>query len=146
MSSFFIISTFLILLTYLVLAYILADAGYDVWLPNARGTRYSRNHIRLDPDSAKFWDFSWHEIGVYDVPTMIDYALSQTKQEKLFYIGHSQGNTVFYVMCSERPEYNEKIIAQFSLAPIAYVTYMTSPLLQIVSKAEMGLTVSIFNN
>lgn len=40
------------------LAFLLADRGYDVWLPNARGTPYSMKHIKLNPDKdAKFWKF-----------------------------------------------------------------------------------------
>ncbi|XP_017770539.1 PREDICTED: lipase 3-like [Nicrophorus vespilloides] len=127
------------------LAYLLADAGYDVWLGNARGNVYSRRHVTLDPDSdaKKFWDFSWHEIGTVDVPAMIDFALEHTGQSKLFHIGHSQGTTTFYVMCSERPEYNDKIIAHFSLAPIAFMKHMTSPLLQIVSIFPGGLEAAL---
>ncbi|KAF2901554.1 hypothetical protein ILUMI_04632 [Ignelater luminosus] len=121
------------------IGYILADAGYDVWLPNARGNTYSRNHVSLDPDGDEFWNFSWHEIALNDVTVMIDYALSKTKQENLYYIGHSQGTTVFYVLCSEKPEYNEKIRVHISLAPIAYMSHMTSPLLQIVATGGRGL-------
>nr|XP_022911984.1 lipase 3-like [Onthophagus taurus] len=117
------------------LGFLLADLGYDVWMGNARGTTYSRNHISLDPDKYKsdFWDFSWNEIGEYDLPAMIDYVLSYTKQEKLFYIGHSQGTTSFYVMCSEKPAYNNKIRVMISLAPVAYMDHMENPLFRFVA-------------
>ncbi|KAH8328181.1 hypothetical protein KR067_005376 [Drosophila pandora] len=102
------------------LAYLLADHNYDVWLGNARGNRYSRNHTTLDPDETKFWDFSWHEIGMYDLPAMIDHVLKVTGYQKLQYAGHSQGCTSFFVMCSMRPAYNEKVISMQAMAPAVY--------------------------
>ncbi|XP_055301156.1 lipase 3-like [Sitodiplosis mosellana] len=80
-----------------------------VWIANARGNSFSRNHTKLNPDEEQFWEFSWHEIGFFDLPAMIDYVLMQTGQKQLIYIGHSQGVTSAFVMLSERPEYNEKI-------------------------------------
>ncbi|KAJ8727886.1 hypothetical protein PYW08_016271 [Mythimna loreyi] len=104
------------------LAYVLAEAGYDVWLGNARGNFYSRKHKSLNPDSSNqnFWRFSWDEIGNHDLPAFIDYILAKTGQEKLHYIGHSQGGTTFLVLNSLRPEYNQKFLSFQGLAPAAY--------------------------
>ncbi|KAJ9577879.1 hypothetical protein L9F63_025261, partial [Diploptera punctata] len=99
------------------LAFILADQGYDVWLANSRGNTYSRKHVSLDPSDSAFWKFSWHEMGKRDVPAEIDYILAITGYKKLFYIGHSMGTTMFFVMMSERPEYNSKIQVMIGLAP-----------------------------
>lgn len=128
------------------IAYILAEEGYDVWMGNVRGSRYSRKHIYMDPKQSEFWTFSWHEMGIFDLPAMIDYILEETGQRKLSYIGHSQGTTIFYVMCSELPSYNAKIKAQFSLAPIAYVENMKSPLLRFLSYFKGPLAVSVYRS
>ena len=39
------------------LAYILVDAGFDVWMGNARGNTYGLEHESLNPDQNEFWDF-----------------------------------------------------------------------------------------
>ncbi|XP_062540112.1 lipase 3-like [Armigeres subalbatus] len=122
------------------LAYLLADQGYDVWMGNARGNRYSRRHTTLTPNMHAFWQFSWHEIGYYDLPSMIDYALTKTNQSKLHYIGHSQGTTAFFVMASTQPEYNEKIQMMQALAPVAFTENIRSPLLQVMSRFQNTLT------
>ncbi|CAG5056535.1 unnamed protein product [Parnassius apollo] len=115
------------------LAYILADAGYDVWMGNARGNTYSRNHVSMNPTRSNFWQFSWHEIGYYDLPAMIDYTLKETGVSKIQYIGFSQGTTAFWVMSSMRPEYNEKITAMHALAPIAFMGNVRSPLIKAIA-------------
>ncbi|KAM7509252.1 hypothetical protein LguiA_019705 [Lonicera macranthoides] len=33
------------------LAFMLADSGFDVWIANTRGTRFSRRHVSLDPSN-----------------------------------------------------------------------------------------------
>nr|XP_022912354.1 lipase 3-like [Onthophagus taurus] len=127
------------------LGFLLADMGYDVWMGNARGNTWSRKHVSLNPDGffdqRKFWAFSWNEIGMYDLPAMIDYILEVTNQNSLYYIGHSQGTTSFFVMGSERPEYNKKIRLMVALAPVAYMSHATNPFLQVLSPLEGVLEV-----
>lgn len=71
----------------------MADKDYDVWIFNARGNYYSRRHIELDPDERAFWNFSWTEIGMYDMSRVYDYVIEETGNEQVYVIGHSQGTT-----------------------------------------------------
>ncbi|XP_050303075.1 lipase 3-like isoform X4 [Anthonomus grandis grandis] len=115
------------------LALMLADEGYDVWMGNARGNTWSKKHVSLDTNGSEYWQFSWHQIGDIDMPTMIDYVLEQTGVSQVYYVGHSQGTTVYYVMLSMHPEYNSKIKIGASLAPIGYMDHMTGPLLRVIA-------------
>lgn len=141
-------STWVLMGPYNGLAYLLADRGYDVWMGNARGNRYSRNHVRFNPDGNRsnrrqFWDFSWHEVGVIDLPQMIDYVLAKTEFEQLHYIGHSQGTTSFFVMASELPAYNDKILAMQALAPVAFMSNLRSPLIRAASLFQNSLDAAL---
>ncbi|CAB0010913.1 unnamed protein product [Nesidiocoris tenuis] len=101
------------------LAFIMTDMGYDVWLGDLRGNPYTKHHKFLSPHDPRFWDFSFHEHGVYDLPAMVDFILMKSGEPRLTYVGHSMGTTVFFVFASARPEYNKKISAAVLLAPVA---------------------------
>lgn len=121
----------------------MCDEGFDVWMGNSRGNVYSKAHKTMSPKDKEFWDFSWHEMGVHDLPATIDYILSTTGQRQLFYIGHSQGSTSLFVMLSEKPEYNGKIAKMVSYAPIAYAGNMRSPVIGLFGRISTSLYVSI---
>lgn len=78
-------------------------------------------------------DFSWHEIGVYDLPATIDFVLEKTGFKKLLYVGHSQGTTVYFVMASERPEYNDKIELSINLGPTVFLIHMKNVGFKLIS-------------
>ncbi|KAM6442652.1 lysosomal acid lipase/cholesteryl ester hydrolase-like [Liasis olivaceus] len=91
------------------LGFVLADAGYDVWIINNRGTTWSRRHQNLTTDQEEFWDFSFHEMGIYDIPATINFILQKTKQDSLYYIGHSQGASLGLISFSTFPQLARKI-------------------------------------
>ncbi|KAI5954472.1 hypothetical protein KGF54_002247 [Candida jiufengensis] len=55
------------------LPYLLVDLGYEVWLGNNRGNKYSRKHLKLSASSVEFWDFSLDEFSYFDIPDIICY-------------------------------------------------------------------------
>lgn len=150
------------------LAYLLSDLGYDVWMGNARGNRYSKNHTKLSIDSQDYWDFTFHEMGKYDLPAVIDFILDKSEYDQLHYVGHSQvregspmlpnlnvislqGTAIFWVFCSEQPSYAKKIASMHALAPIAFINDMKSPLfrtlvlfLDFITAATKVLRISEF--
>lgn len=103
----------------------LLQEGYDVWLGNTRGNKYSRGHLFKDPESKGFWDFSVDELGLYDLPTLVDLPLGITHTEKLILICHSQ-STSFYATAIGDAITRPKIVAKVSKAILLNPTWNLS--------------------
>ncbi|KAE8736950.1 lipase 3-like [Frankliniella occidentalis] len=101
------------------LAYMLADEGFDVWLQNVRGNTYSLNHTTLSTKEAAFWDFSYDEHGTQDLPALIQYAMQETGQQEVQYVGFSMGTTSMFIMGAERPDVAKHVKLYTGFAPVA---------------------------
>ncbi|XP_055976899.1 lipase member J [Sorex fumeus] len=118
------------------LGFILADAGYDVWMGNSRGTTWSKKHLYLKTNSEDFWAFSFDEMAKYDIPASINFIVNHTKQEEIFYIGHSQGTTIAFITFSTMPKIAEKIKVFFALAPVFSIKYIKIPIIKTAYKLK----------
>ena len=68
----------------------LANQGYDVWMGNNRGSLYSNTH-KLDGQWSlkEHWDFSWAEMGYYDLPAEIEKIREVTRKPKVTLVAYS---------------------------------------------------------
>ena len=121
------------------MAFILANLGYDVWLGNNRGNKHSRNHKTLDPNKDKtFWNYSFHEMGIYDIPAVLDFIKKQTGVNKITYIGHSQGTTQMFAGLSRKLDYYKSVLNGFiALGPVTNLKNIGSSFLKVVAKTNL---------
>lgn len=112
------------------LAFILADAGYDVWLANSRGNTYSK---RSASTKADFWAYTKDDLVLIDTPATINYVLATTGSKFVHFVGHSDGGFILMALLSERPEYAKKLGLGVALAPMLKATY-ASPLIRGMHK------------
>ncbi|XP_048769439.1 gastric triacylglycerol lipase-like [Ostrea edulis] len=108
--------------------FLLADAGFDVWLGNSRGNTYSRNHVKLSPKEDAFWEWSWDEMAKYDTPAVLEYILKKTGKQQLYYIGHSQGTLQAFTAFSQNPALAKKVKQFFAMGPVATIAHIESPI------------------
>ncbi|KAL6752231.1 Alpha/Beta hydrolase protein [Haematococcus lacustris] len=108
------------------LACSLALEGWDVWLGNVRGNRFSRNHTHLSAADQEFWAYSWDHHAALDLPAMVDLALAVSGAPSLQYVGYSQGTTMLLAALSAQPSLGHRLSVAVLLAPVAMVGHITS--------------------
>ena len=99
----------------------LYDEGYDIWLGNNRGSN-NCEHVpnRVSKENTKLvWNWSWAEMGQYDLPAFILKIKRVTKHQKVAYIGYGQGTTqMLYALSHFEKEFFTKHVSKtILLAP-----------------------------
>ncbi|KAH3670940.1 hypothetical protein OGAPHI_000651 [Ogataea philodendri] len=122
----------------------LVDLGYDVWLGNNRGNKYSRKHLTLSSRDVKFWDYSLDEFAMFDIPDTIDYILRATDQPDLTYIGFSQGSAQCLAALSLDRDLNSKIKYFIGLSPAMVPKGLNHPVLSFFVNSAANLMYRLF--
>lgn len=84
--------------------------------------------MKLDPKDDAFWDFSWSEMGKYDLTSMVEYALKYTSQKDLIYVGHSQGTLIAFSQLGTNSLLASRIKLFIAMGPVAHVSHIKSPI------------------
>ncbi|KAF8527124.1 Alpha/Beta hydrolase protein [Gautieria morchelliformis] len=126
------------------LPFVLAENGYDVWLGNNRGNKYSKKHTIHNPSSIAFWDFSIDDFCLYDIPDSIQYVLNTTRAKTLSYIGFSQGTAQAFAALGVHPYLNERVNLFVALAPAMRPRGLAAPIVDALMKASPTLVFLFF--
>ncbi|KAI5867842.1 alpha/beta-hydrolase [Durotheca rogersii] len=118
------------------LPFVLVERGFDVWLGNNRGNKYSKKSINYPPTSIRFWDFSIDQFAFHDIPDSIDYILETTKQASLSYVGFSQGTAQAFASLAVHPKLNEQVNVFIALAPAMAPAGLNNGIVDALTKAS----------
>lgn len=122
----------------------LVERGYDVWLGNNRGNKYSKKSIRHSPLSTAFWDFSIDQFAFHDIPDSIEYVLEVTQQPSLSFVGFSQGTTQAFAALSIHPFLNQRVDVFVALAPAMAPSALPNNIVNSLMKASPDFLFLLF--
>ncbi|KAL3422386.1 ab-hydrolase associated lipase region [Phlyctema vagabunda] len=126
------------------LPFVLVEKGYDVWLGNNRGNKYSKKSIHHSPNDIPFWDFSMDEFAFHDIPDTIQYILSTTSAPSLSYIGFSQGTAQAFATLAVHPKLNDQVNVFIALAPAMSPAGLSNGIVDALVKASPQVLFLLF--
>eukprot|EP00826_Nyctotherus_ovalis_P059519 TRINITY_DN8284_c0_g1_i2.p1 TRINITY_DN8284_c0_g1~~TRINITY_DN8284_c0_g1_i2.p1 ORF type:complete len:385 (+),score=85.65 TRINITY_DN8284_c0_g1_i2:188-1342(+) len=118
--------------------FFLVRRGYDVWVPNSRGSLYSREHTKYAADDERYWNFTFEDQGRYDQRAVIDLIMNVTGYQKVHYWSHSMGGTQMLAALLEEPDYYRQHLYSAILAgPVFRFDTTKSPFIQILNYTKI---------
>ncbi|KAK4453480.1 Alpha/Beta hydrolase protein [Podospora aff. communis PSN243] len=126
------------------LPFVLVERGFDVWLGNNRGNKYSKKSIHCSPTTLDFWNFSIDEFAFYDIPDSIAYILDTTGQPSLSYIGFSQGTAQAFASLAVHPKLNDQVNVFIALAPAMSPAGLSNGIVDALVKASPQVLFLLF--
>ncbi|KAK3330908.1 Alpha/Beta hydrolase protein [Apodospora peruviana] len=126
------------------LPFVLVERGFDVWLGNNRGNKYSKKSVHCSPTSLEFWNFSIDEFAFHDIPDSIAYVLDTTGQPSLSYIGFSQGTAQAFASLAIHPKLNDQVNVFIALAPAMSPAGLSNGIVDALVKASPQVLFLLF--
>ena len=69
-------------------------------------------------NAATYWEFGWEELGTHDIPAFTDYVLTNSKHNKLAFIGHSMAtNAATFALTQKLAYYQNRWSIYIALGP-----------------------------
>jgi len=93
-------------------------------------------NTKYTPNNPQFWDFSWDEMALFDLPANINYILQYTGVPTLAYAGHSEGTIQAFAGFISNHTLASRVNVYLALAPVAFVKYVRGILLQAMAKLD----------
>ena len=126
------------------LPFMLADAGYDVWLGNNRGNKYSQLHLSKHTASDSFWHFSIDDFARYDFPSMIEHILAYTGYSKVAIVAFSQGSAQGFASLSLQPYLNDRVSVFVALSPALAIRGLAKSPVTALVQADLSFFYLLF--
>lgn len=74
--------------------------------------------------------YRFHELGIYDIDTILSFIKSETNRNDLIFVGWSVSGTASIVYASLKPEKARDTVKVFiEMNPVVYLKHIHSPLL-----------------
>ena len=126
------------------LAAALLLAGFDVWLANARGNKYSCRHARLSRADAAYWAYSLDELARLDLPAAVAHVLAATGARRLSLVAFSQGSAQSLAALALSPALQARVSALVALSPAVAVRGLSRSPATAMAEADVNLIYLVF--